>query len=62
MHLSYNGIDLKQNRDYTLSYSDNKKAGTAIVVITGKGNFKGEKKVTFRISKDVKPKKTSLKS
>lgn len=62
VHLSYSGIALKQNRDYTVSYLDNKKAGTATVVITGKGNFTGEKKVTFRISKDIKPRKTALKS
>ncbi len=49
---------LKKGTDYTLSYSNNKKVGKATITITGKGNYKGTKKVTFKII----PKSTSLKT
>ncbi|WP_028510325.1 CAP domain-containing protein [Ruminococcus sp. NK3A76] len=42
-------VTLKKGRDYTVSYKNNKKAGTATVVITGKGNYKGTVKKTFKI-------------
>jgi hypothetical protein len=58
--LSYKGIDLAKNKDYTVSYSNNKKVGTATVLIKGIGNFTGVKKVSFKIYKVAKPKKTSL--
>ncbi len=35
--------------DYTLSYKDNVSIGTGYVIITGKGNYKGTKKVSFPI-------------
>ena len=35
--------------DYTLKYKNNVNAGTATVTITFKGNYSGEKDVTFRI-------------
>lgn len=44
-------LTLKKGRDYTVSYRSNKKVGTATAIITGKGWFKGTKKVTFRIAK-----------
>ena len=47
--LTFASKTLKLNTDYTLTYKNNKKAGTGTVVITGKGNFKGTKKVTFKI-------------
>ena len=37
--------------DYTVSYSDNIKAGTAKAVITGKGNYTGSVTKTFEIIK-----------
>jgi len=40
---------LKKNTDFTLSYRNNKAVGTATVTVTGKGNYKGSIKVTFRI-------------
>ena len=43
--------DLKKNTDYTLSYINNINAGTATVVIKGKGNYTGEKKISFKITK-----------
>ena len=43
------GTSLREGRDYTLSYEGNVEPGTASVIITGKGYFKGKKAVTFRI-------------
>lgn len=43
--------ELIKNTDYTLSYSNNINAGTATVVIKGKGNYTGEKKISFKITK-----------
>ncbi|MGN1341244.1 MAG: hypothetical protein ACI4WS_13205 [Oscillospiraceae bacterium] len=42
--------------DYTVSYENNKDIGTATVTITGRGDYTGIKKLTFRIV----PKKTNL--
>ena len=41
---------LKKGTDYTLSYSNNIKVGTATVTITGKGSYTGEIKKTFKIT------------
>jgi len=35
--------------DYTVSYKNNQAIGTATIILTGKGNYSGEKKVTFKI-------------
>lgn len=59
--LYYNGIKLIQNKDYTLSYSNNRKIGKATVVITGTGNFTGTRKVSFKIVKKLVPGKTYIK-
>ena len=45
----FNGVDMTANTDYTLSYANNTNKGTATVTITGKGNFKGSKDLTFAI-------------
>ena len=37
------------NTDYTVAYSNNTKAGTATVTVTGKSNYTGSKKVSFKI-------------
>ena len=37
----FGGVNLVEGVDYTLSYTANKKLGTATVRIKGKGNFKG---------------------
>ena len=42
---------LTSGTDYIVSYEDNTDAGTATVKVTGSGNYKGEKTVTFTISK-----------
>ena len=49
MVVSVNGKTLEKNKDYTVKYSNNKSVGTATITITGKGNYTGEKKVTFKI-------------
>ena len=44
-------VILEENVDYTLSYTKNINAGTATVILTGKGGYTGKKKVTFKIDK-----------
>lgn len=41
---------LASGKDYTVAYSNNVKVGTATVSITGKGNYKGTIKKTFKIT------------
>ena len=36
--------------DYTLSYKNNVKVGTAIVIVTGIGNYTGVAKGTFKLT------------
>lgn len=43
------GKKLTRGTDYTLSYENNVKAGTATVIIKGKGKYKGTIKRTFKI-------------
>ncbi len=45
-----NGKTLVMNTDYTVSYSDNIKVGTAKVTITGKGSYIGSRTVSFTIA------------
>lgn len=40
---------LKNGTDYKLSYKNNKKIGTAAVVVTGMGNYNGSAKLSFKI-------------
>ena len=47
--VTVNNVTLIQNVDYNVSYSNNRREGTAIVTITGKGNYTGTKTTTFRI-------------
>ncbi|MCI8282418.1 MAG: leucine-rich repeat protein [Lachnospiraceae bacterium] len=42
---------LTVNKDYTVSYSNNTKIGTGKVTVTGKGDYKGSKSVSFKIVK-----------
>jgi|GEM_PF-4613370 len=42
-------ITLREGTDYTVSYSNNTNAGTAVITITGTGNYTGTKVVTFAI-------------
>ncbi|WP_302940266.1 hypothetical protein [uncultured Ruminococcus sp.] len=49
-----NGKTLKNGTDYTVSYSNNIKVGTAKVTITGKGNYTGSVSKTFSIKNNFK--------
>ena len=49
-----NGKTLKNGTDYTVSYSNNTKVGTAKVTITGKGNYTGSVSKTFKIKNKFK--------
>ena len=40
---------LQKGKDYTCSYADNVKTGTATVTITGIGNYTGTKSVPFKV-------------
>ncbi len=42
-------VTLTKGIDYTVTYKDNIEAGTATVIIKGKGHFTGTQKVTFTI-------------
>ena len=45
---------LKSGTDYTVSYSNNTRVGTATVKITGKGNYTGSVSKTYSIKNDFK--------
>lgn len=47
--VKYNGKTLKSGTDYTVSYKNNTKVGTAAITVTGKGNYSGTKTRTFSI-------------
>ena len=49
--ISLNGAALKEGTDFTVSFKDNIEPGTATVTVTGKGNYKGSVKATFKIKK-----------
>ena len=51
--LKYNGKTLKKGTDYTVSYQNNTKIGTAKVILKGKGNYTGTVTKTFRITDPV---------
>ncbi len=40
-----------EGRDYVLSYENNIEAGTATIIVTGKGKYKGSQRLTFQIAK-----------
>ncbi len=49
--VKYGNKTLKLNSDYTLSYKNNVKPGTATITVTGKGSYTGSRRVTFTIKK-----------
>lgn len=56
------GKALKSGTDYTVAYKNNKKAGTASVVITGKGSYTGTATKAFKINpKSLSKAKVTLK-
>ena len=50
-YLTDGGEDLELKRDYKATYSKNKNLGKATVTIKGVGNYKGTKKVSYKIVK-----------
>ena len=54
VNVKVNGKTLKKDTDYTVSYSNNTKVGTAKVTITGKGNYTGSVSKTFKIKNNFK--------
>lgn len=49
------GRTLRRGRDYTLTYKNNKKPGTATIIVKGKGNYRGTRRTTFRIVRSSLP-------
>ena len=47
--VTVNNMTLRQNTDYSVSYSNNRSVGTATVTVTGLNNYAGTKTTTFRI-------------
>lgn len=47
--VTYQGVTFVENQDYTVTYSNNVKVGTATVTIKGVGNCKGSVQMTFTI-------------
>ena len=56
--VKYNNYTFKNGTDYTLSYKNNTKIGTATVTVKGKGKLSGTKSVTFKIN--AKPIKNAV--
>ncbi|MDO4314393.1 MAG: YDG domain-containing protein [Oscillospiraceae bacterium] len=49
VNVKLGGVTLVDGTDYTLTYSDNTDAGTATILITGKGNYTGKVEKPFTI-------------
>lgn len=47
--VTYGGKTLTSGTDYTVSYEDNTKVGTAKLIVTGKGTYGGTQEKTFKI-------------
>lgn len=54
--ISNTGETLKLNRDFTVTYKNNKNPGTAQIIITGKGDYIGSRSMKF----SIKPKGTKI--
>jgi hypothetical protein len=46
-------VELVFAKDFTVTYKDNDKVGTATLIIHGKGAYKGTKTVTFNIARET---------
>jgi hypothetical protein len=53
IEIDENQVELVFSVDYTLTYRNNTKPGIAEIIISGKGKFKGKKKVTFNIERKI---------
>ena len=51
LKVTYKGAALTKNTDYTVAYKNNTNAGTASVILTGKGKYTGSVTKTFSIAK-----------
>lgn len=49
VRVKYRGVTLRNGKDYELSYKNNKNIGAAMILIKGKGNYTGTKKIKFCI-------------
>jgi len=49
LKVSYKGVSLVENTDYTVSYKNNVDVGKATATITGIGKYTGEKDISFQI-------------
>lgn len=63
--LKYNGKTLKNKTDFTIEYPDMeegayKEAGTYTILLKGKGNFTGEREITFTITENTLMSKVSV--
>ena len=47
--IKYNGMTLSKGKDYTVSYTNNKKDGTATITIEGQGNYTGSVEEDFKV-------------
>ncbi|GEM_PF-1733338 len=56
VEMSFGGKKLVVGTDYEVSYENNVAEGTARVIITGKGNYAGERTLEFSINKKQGPK------
>jgi len=56
--VKYGSTSLIEQRDYTVSYQNDEKTGTATMVITGIGNYLGTKTITFALKGRVFSAKT----
>ncbi|MBR2315347.1 MAG: fibronectin type III domain-containing protein [Clostridia bacterium] len=54
--VSYKGIPLEKGTDYTVSYKNNKSAGTGKITVKGIGTYEGNVVLSF----NIKPKSTSI--
>lgn len=50
ININYKGTELVKNVDYLLSYQNNVDAGTAKIIVEGKGDYKGKETVLFKIN------------
>lgn len=57
LELENNTVEMKENRDYTVTYKNNTEVGKATVILKGRGNYKGSRKLSFSII----PKKPGIK-
>ena len=49
LSVTYNGMLLKEGRDYTVTYKNNKRTGKATAIIKGHGNYGGSRSVKFNV-------------